>query len=211
MSESELPVIVIGAGGHAQVLIETLHLLGRRVLSITDSARDRMGQSVSGIMIEGSDDLVLEHDPQHIELANAIGSIAVPEIRRRIYVKFASRGYQFATIVHPAATISSSAKLAKGAQVMAGATIQPRVIVGANTIINTSASVDHDCTIGMHTHIAPGVILSGNVAVGQMCHIGTAASVIQSVELGASSFVAAGSVVTKNLPRGAKVRGVPAK
>lgn len=211
MSALEKPVIVIGAGGHAMVLIEVLRTLGRQVLSITDSAEARRGNTIGGILIEGSDELVLEHDPDRVELANAIGSVKVPEIRRRIYVKFASRGYRFATIVHPSATVSPSSHLAQGAQVMAGATIQPRAMIGANTIVNTNASIDHDCTIGMHTHVAPGAILSGNVSVGQSCHIGTAASVIQSVNLGNNAFIAAGAVVTKDIERGAKVRGVPAR
>ena len=211
MSAIGKPVIVIGSGGHARVLIETLRMLGRHVMSITDSASERLGQSINGIMIDGSDELVFEHDPNHIELVNAIGSVAVPEVRRRIYIKFASRGYRFTTVVHPSASVSPNARLAQGAQVMAGATVQSGVILGANTIVNTSASIDHDCSIGMHTHIAPGAILSGNVSVGQSCHIGTAASVIQMLNLGAFSFVAAGAVVTKDLPRGAEVRGVPAR
>ena len=211
MSANDLPVIVIGAGGHGQVLIEALQLLGRRILSVTDSARERLGDSLSGSMIEGSDELVLEHDPNHIELVNAVGSVAVPEIRRRIYNKFVARGYHFATVVHPSAHVADSAVLAQGAQIMAGATVQSRAIIGANTIVNSSASVDHDSTLGMHTHIAPGVVLSGNVCVGQSCHIGTSASVIQAVEIGSYSFVAAGSVVTADLPRGSNVRGVPAK
>lgn len=211
MAVNDLPVIVIGAGGHGQVLIEALHLLGRRILSVTDSARERLGDSLSGSMIEGSDELVLEHDPNHIELVNAVGSVAVPETRQRIYNKFVARGYRFATVVHPRAHVAASAVLAQGAQIMAGATIQSRAIIGANTIVNSSASVDHDSTIGMHTHIAPGVVLSGNVCVGQSCHIGTSASVIQSIEIGSYSFIAAGSIVTTNLPRGSKVRGVPAK
>ena len=210
MSPLAPPVIVIGSGGHAKVLIETLNLLGRRILSITDSSSQRLGQTVSGILIEGSDELVFEHNPNDIELVNAIGSIAVPDVRRQIYNKFVSRGYHFASVVHPSAQVSLSAELAQGAQVMAGATVQPGVILGANTIVNTNASIDHDCSIGMHSHIAPGVILSGNVSVGQSCHIGTAASVIQMVNIGSFSFVAAGAVVVKNLPRGAQVRGVPA-
>lgn len=211
MHTSDRPVIVVGAGGHAIVLIEVLRKLGRHVLSITDSSANLQGQTIGGIKIEGSDEIVLEHDPSHVELANAIGSIGVPETRRRIFMKFASKGYRFATIVHPSAIVSPSAKLAQGAQVMAGATIQSRAIIGANAIINTNASIDHDCAIGMHTHIAPGVILSGNVSVGQCCHIGTAASVIQSVSLGAYSFAAAGAVITKDVPRNAAVRGLPAR
>lgn len=211
MYATEKPVIVIGAGGHAKVLIETLGMLGRRVLSITDSAHDRLGQSLGGILIEGADELVLEHDPNHVELVNAVGSVAVPEVRRKIYVKFASRGYQFATVVHPSAIVSPSASLAQGSQVMAGATVQARAIIGANTIINTHASVDHDCAIGAHSHIAPGVTLSGNVRIGQACHLGTACSVIQAVTLGPYAFVAAGAVVTSDLPAHANVRGVPAR
>ena len=94
------PVIIIGAGDHALVLIEALQSVGRRVLSITESSNTRLGKRISGVLIEGEDKLIYEHDPRSIELVNAIGSIDVPSARRTVYIKFASRGYRFATVVH---------------------------------------------------------------------------------------------------------------
>ena len=136
-ASEQLPVIVVGSGGHARVLVETLQLLGRRVLGVTDSNPRRAGKLVGGVLIEGSHDLVYEHATTDVELAIAVGSVAVPEARRNNYIKFASRGYRFATIVHPSATVSASAKLAQGSQVMAGAIVQSGTVVGVNAIINT--------------------------------------------------------------------------
>ena len=61
---------------------------------------------------------------------------------------------------------------------MAGAVLQPGVLVGRNTVINTSASIAHDCRVGQHCHIAPGVTLSGGVEVGDNVLIGAGATVI---------------------------------
>ena len=211
MAINDLPVIVIGSGGHARVLVETLQLIGRRVLGVTDSNPRCTGKMLLGAFVEGSHDLVFEHDPRHVELVIAVGSVAVPDARRSNFIKFSSRGYKFATIIHPSSTISPTAQLAQGAQVMAGAVVQSGAIIGVNTIINTSVSLDHDCSIGAHTHVAPGATICGHARLGQICHIGAGATIIQGVEIGSRSMIAAGAVVTKDVAQGSLVQGVPAK
>lgn len=205
------PVIVIGAGGHAKVLVDALGQLGRRILFVTEESPGRFGQLMRGVPIEGTDSLILDYDLDAVELVNGVGSVAQPHQRQQVFERFLYRGYRFATVIHPTATVSADTIIADGVQIMAGAVVQPGVLIGANTILNTSCSIDHDCTIGAHTHIAPGVTLSGNVAVGPGGHIGTGATVIQGMTVGNGALVGAGAVVVKDVAPGAKVVGVPAR
>jgi UDP-perosamine 4-acetyltransferase len=211
MHQSDLPVIVIGAGDHARVLIDLLQQRGRRILSITDSNTKRQGHVLAGVSVEVSDEIIYRQNPRDVELVNAVGSVGIPSLRSQIYSKFTQRGYRFATLVHPSATVAPGAQVAQGAQVLAGAVVQTRALIGANTIINTKVSVDHDCAIGCHSHLAPGVTLSGNVRIGSTCHLGTGATVIQQVRIGYGVMIAAGAVVVNDLPDQSSVRGVPAK
>ncbi len=204
-----LPVIVIGGGGHAKVLVSTLLLQHRRVLGFVDPKPSL--PPLLGIAHLGDDGLVFLHPPDQVCLANGVGSIDSTVLHRTVYEKFRERQYTFETVVHPSAVMAPDVYMEDGVQVMAGAVVQPGSRLGANVIINTGARVDHDCSIDAHAHIAPGVTLSGNVHVGGGAHIGTGASVIQGVEVGAASIVGAGSVVADDVPAGVTVVGVPAR
>lgn len=204
------PVIVIGAGGHGKVLIQTLRLLGRHILFVTDESASLRGGWLEGAEVRGTDELIRANPPDSIELVNGVGSTHLPSARMNVFNRFKYRGYRFATVIHPSASVADSANIAQGAQIMSGVIVQPNALIGANTILNTRGSIDHDCVIGAHTHLAPGVTLSGGVTIGQMCHIGTGVTVIQSVDIGHETMVGAGAVVIRDLPPGVSVCGVPA-
>lgn len=205
------PVIVIGGGGHAKVLIDTLFVNCVEVLGATDTDPVRLDRSLCGVRVLGDDSILLRYPSNSIRLVNGFGSVESTVRRQQVYEKYKLLGYSFQTIVHPSAVISKDAKLSEGVQVMAGAIIQAGSTIGENAIINTGATVDHDCEIGAHVHLAPGVILSGGVKVGTGTHIGTGAVVIQSIRLGGNDLVGAGSVVIRNVGDDKKVIGVPAR
>lgn len=206
-----LPIIVIGAGGHARVLISVLQTRKMKIMGITDLEAKTAGDCINGISVLGQDNMILEKPPDSILLVNGIGSVGSTLPREAIYKKFKSRGYSFAAVIHPAAMIMDEVKLGEGVQIMAGAIVQTGCRIGDNTIINTGAVVDHDCIIGDHVHVAPGAVLSGGVQVGDRTHLGTAAVVIQEIEIGDSAIVGAGAVVIKNIAANVKVAGNPAR
>jgi UDP-perosamine 4-acetyltransferase len=207
----EKRVIVIGAGGHAGVLISTLQLLNREIIGILDPDESRIGKSVLGINIIGPDDRIFDYDPEAIEIVNGIGSVSKPERRRDVYRRFKSGGYSFATVVHPTATIARGVDMGEGVQIMAGAVVQCGSVIGENVIINTGAIIDHDCVIGEHVHVAPGVVVSGEVHVGASSHIGTGATIIQGRTIGREALIGAGSVVISDIPPRKTAIGVPAR
>lgn len=206
-----LPVIVLGAGGHAKVLVEALLRASAVISGIVDPDPALSGTQVLGVPVLGGDDIVAGFSPAEIQLVNGLGSIGLTTKRQKVFERFKELGYTFATVVHPSAIIASDVVLSEGAQIMAGAVIQPCCLVGVNSIINTHASVDHDCVVGAHVHVAPGVTLSGGVTVGKNSHIGTGATVIQQISIGSHSLVAAGAVVTHDVKDNSVVKGIPAK
>jgi UDP-perosamine 4-acetyltransferase len=206
-----LPVIIIGGGGHAKVLVEALRASGVTILGITDADPAKHGTSIHGVPVLGGDHVLERHAPGSVRLVNGLGSVRETRSRTALFNTFKTKGYAFATVVHPSAVVASDAILGEGAQVMAGAVLQPGCSLGEDVIINTRVSVDHDCSIGPHVHLAPGVTLSGDVHIGGGSHIGTGAAVVQGVRIGKDCLVAAGAVVVSNVADGATVRGVPAK
>jgi UDP-perosamine 4-acetyltransferase len=204
-------VLILGAGGHAKVLIDALQTQGRAILGCTDLDPAKRGSTVNAVQILGGDEYVLTLEPRGTLLVNGVGSVNLPDVRRAVFERFKAAGFTFATVVHPRATVSAQAILEEGAQVMAGAVVQTNAVIGANTIVNTGAVIDHDCRIGAHCHVAPGCSLSGTVSVGESSHVGTGAVIVQGVTLGERCLVAAGAVVTQSWGAGVKLMGVPAR
>lgn len=207
----EKPVIILGAGGHAKVLLDILLEQNATILGFVEKNGVNRPADLCGVPVIGNDSGIDRYTPYEIELVNGIGSIGSTELRQKVYEKFKQQGYCFRQVIHSNAYISSRAELGEGVQILAGAIVNIGTRIGENSIINTKASLDHDCIVGAHVHIAPGVTLSGGVIVGDSSHIGTGATAIQGVSIGAGAIVGAGAVVVDNLTEGKMFRGVPAR
>ena len=197
-SHKKIPVIMLGTGGHAKVLLEILRRNGTKILGCVDPVRNA-GEQVASMPVLGGDEAILDYPPEEVELVNGVGALPGKSNRWAIADRWYSQGYSFASIVDPSAILATNVELAEGVQIMAGAVIQPYVTVGRDTILNTSVSVDHDCTIGNQCHIAPGVTLSGEVSLGNRVHVGPGTVVIQGLTIGEGSVIGAGSVVVRDV------------
>lgn len=197
----KLPVIVLGAGGHARVLLDTLRLNKVKVIGVTDAQPSRVDRKKLREKVLGNDKAVLSYSSKKVLLVNGLGSTGVPLKREQLFEKFKTQGYRFSSVIHPSAVIAQDVVLGEGVQIMAGAVIQTGTRIGDDALVNTRASVDHDCHIGSHVHLAPGVVLSGGVEIGSGSHIGTGAVIVQNVALPRNSFVKAASLVTRKSSR----------
>lgn len=195
------PLILLGAGGHAKVVLSVALLARFEVVGVCDPLLEQQGITKwRGIPVLGGDDRLSQLDCRHYGLLNGVGQLPDRNLRQMVYLKAKKLGFYFPVILHPQAWVDGSAQLAEGAQVMAGAMIQPDCLVGENTIINTRSSIDHDCHIGNHVHVAPGATLCGTVTVQDGAFIGAGATIIQGLTIPSGSLVRAGSVLIRDLP-----------
>jgi UDP-perosamine 4-acetyltransferase len=193
------PIILLGSGGHARVLLNQLRRLQVDILGIADPYRP-IAADFFGLRILGEDAAVLNYAAEQIELVNGLGSLPKDAgLRCGLFSKFKQSGYHFKTLVDPAAFVASDAELAEGVQVMAGVIIQAGTIIAENCIVNSGAIVEHDCRIGRHVHIAPGAVICGGVEIGDHVHIGSGATLIQGLRIGEETVIGAGSIVTRNV------------
>lgn len=205
------PVLVLGSGGHAKVVIECLRRGGWQIQGIVSPELPK-GSAYSGYPVLGSDKEILEEqDPTACEVVNGVGSIGSQLRRRELFERYRSRGFYFPAIIHPAAVVPDETAIGDGTQIMAGVIIQPGVSIGENSLLNTRCCVDHDCVVGSHVHLAPGVTISGNVRIGNGVHVGTGATIIQGLNLASGCLVGAGAVVVRNVEAQRMVFGVPAR
>ncbi len=196
--ESSKPIILLGAGGHAKVIIEALRKSNRTIIGLTDP--DKLEASeFHGVKVLGDDTAVFKYAPDDVLLVNGVGAMPNNTLRYKLNERMKENGFQFTSVIHPSAVIANDVEISSGSQIMAGTVIQPGVFVGESSIINTGVILDHDCFIHEDCHIAPGVTLSGNVTIGKQSHIGTGASIIQGITIGQYCIIAAGSVVYEDV------------
>ncbi len=190
--------ILLGAGGHARVVLALAQGLGFDVVGVCDPLITGQWQ---GLTVLGDDNALLAQR-RDIVLLNGIGKLPGQTRRREVQDRWQGHGFAFPVLVHPAAWVAPDADLGAGVQVMAGAVVQPGCRIGAGSIVNTRAGVDHDCTLGADAHIAPGATLCGGVTVGDGAFVGAGATVVQGVTLGAGAVLAAGAVLVRDLVAG---------
>jgi sugar O-acyltransferase (sialic acid O-acetyltransferase NeuD family) len=204
-SRESQPAILLGAGGHAGVVLNAMRLDGMRIVGICDPALDGKPADAFGLLIIDGNHLTETHAPANFNLVNGVGMVPDQSHRRDLFQRMLSVGYSFVRVVHPTAIIDDTARIEDGAQVMAGAIIQNLVSVGPQAIINTGAQIDHGCSVGAMSHICPGAVLSGDVIVGENVFIGAGAIVINGVRIGNDVVIGAGAVITRDVPAGTKV------
>ncbi|MBQ4858423.1 acetyltransferase [Pseudoalteromonas sp. MMG007] len=204
------PLIIIGGGGHAAVLAETLLKQNKKIVGVVAPELIAVGNVFDNIELFHNDDDILKFNPQDVLLVNGIGSMPFNSLREAIYNRFKKLGYEFATVIADSAIISDYSVIGCGVQVMNNCVVNFGAAVGDNTIINTSSSIDHDCTIGAHCHLAPGTTLSGQVVVENNVHIATGSNVINNITIGRNSIIGVGANITKSIPANSIVYGARA-
>lgn len=192
---------IIGAGGHAKVVIDILTANNLSISGIWDDNEDLeffLGSRLSGKIMSFKD---LDND-------FAVLAIGNNKIRKRLSKQLNAK---FGTLFHPSSVISPSALVLEGTVVMPNVTVNSSVTIGKHVILNTGSSVDHDCKIDDFVHISPQVALAGDVEVGEGTHIGIGACVIPGIKIGKWAAIGAGAVVISNIPDYAVVVGNPGR
>lgn len=193
---------VVGASGHARVVLSTARAQGYTELRLLDDAPNTWGTMVMGVEVGPLESI----DPA---FGPAVVAIGKNEVRKLVVERLG--GVSWATLVHPFSSVDPSARLGPGTVVFAGAVVQPEVVLGCHCVVNTGACVDHECHCGDYVQVAPGARLAGNVTCGEGVMVGIGASVHQGATLGGWSTLGGGAFLKGSLASGLTAVGIPAR
>jgi len=200
---------VLGAGGHAKVVISTIRAAHSLVVACFDDDEQKRDSEIGGVEIRGP-------IPEFYDLLEsnrsscAVIAVGANRMRAAIALRLTPT-YTCEAVIHPACMMDSTVFIGVGSVAFAGSVLQAEAIVGRHVIINTAATIDHECLIGDFVHLAPGSHLAGGVTVGTGAFIGMGAVILPGIRVGDWATVGAGAVVNRDVPDGQTVVGVPAR
>jgi UDP-perosamine 4-acetyltransferase len=204
-------ILIIGGGGHAKQVIETLRLTHPEArLAIVDIKADH--RAVLGVPVVGTDDFLAHAVADGFaSFVMGIGGAGDNRPRAAAFARARAAGLAPRQVIHPSAAVAASARMGLGSQCMFNSVIEGDAVLGDDVIVSSGAIVEHDCRVADHVHVATGAIVTGSVEIGAFAHIGAGAVIRQGATIGANALVGMGSVVTKDVLPGVTVMGVPAR
>jgi UDP-perosamine 4-acetyltransferase len=207
-----MKLVVVGAGGHARSVLEAVRAAGEHeAVACTDPRPELAGKDLEGVPVVGDDSRLADLLESGVDGACiGLGGAADNRPRMALFDRLAAGGFQLPAIVHPAATVASTARVGRGCVVLAAAVVGPGADLADNVVVNTGAVVEHDCIIDAHVHVATGALLGGGVVCERLAHVGIGASVLNGVRIGAGAVVGGGSVVIRDVAPETTVVGCPA-
>lgn len=202
-------IIIIGAGGHASVVIEIIESMieAGNIIQIEGLLDDKedITEFMGYKILDKIENINLYND-KNTEYIIAIGN---NEIRKKIASTY--KNLKYFTAIHPTSSISKTSIIKYGSVVMPRVVINANSKIGSHVIINTGAIIEHDNNIGSFSHISPGATLCGGVEIGEETHIGANSTIIQYKKVGSKSTIGAGATVINDIESDVVATGCPAK
>lgn len=205
-------IVVIGASGHAKVVIDLLEKEDRhQILGLIDTHKS-VGESLFGYEVLGTDDYL----PVLVNNRNISGGIiAIGDNWKRHLmagkIRLLVPDFKFVSAVHPSAAVARGVTIGEGTVLMAGAVVNSDSRIGKFCILNTNTSLDHDCVMEDFSSLAPNAATGGNVTIGEFSAVSMGASIAHGIFIGEHTVIGAGGLVLENIPDHCIAYGVPAK
>jgi sugar O-acyltransferase (sialic acid O-acetyltransferase NeuD family) len=200
-------LLFLGDGRFAVEALEVAEAAGEfSPLGFVNSlVRPASGASLEGLPVFWVDDVPF--GPAECEIVCAI----VTTERKPFIELMRSRGYRFASLIHPFTNIARRARIAPGCIINAGAVIGSNAMLSDDTIVNRGALIGHDDRIGACCTIGPGANIAGNVEIGEGVFVAQGAVIRERLKVGSGAVIAAGAVVLEDVNAHDMVAGIPAR
>jgi acetyltransferase EpsM len=203
-------LLIWGASGHATVVADIVRMRGEYEIAAFVDERPKAATSLEGIRVVASREAVLRlRDEEGV--SDVIVGFGDCASRLKVGRWCREQRFSLATVLHPSAVMSPSARIGPGTMIAAGAVVNSAATIGESVIVNTGATVDHHCVVGDGCHLSPGVHLGGVVVIGELTWIGVGAAVRDHVTIGGHSIVGVGAAVVSDLPDNVVAYGNPAR
>jgi len=130
---------------------------------------------------------------------NGIGSTTTFRKKEEIINQLQIPKARYATLVHPSAYLSKTARIGAGGVIFQNVVITSNVKIGRHVMILPNSVISHDTIVGDYSILAGCVCVSGAVVIGKSCYVGSNTSVKDGVTIGEKSLIGCGTNVVKDI------------
>jgi UDP-perosamine 4-acetyltransferase len=208
------PLLLIGAGGHAKVLLDEFKDAWDFQAVISDTPLSEA--QTAYFKAQGLEVFVESNELYKVFLAknitHAVVAVGDNEARLNIAEALLARGFSFPSLIHSQALVASTAEISPiGVQILAGSHVGASASIGKHTILNHYAIVEHDAVVGDAVHVAPHAVLLGGASLVSGSLLGANATILPNVAVRATVCIGSGAVVTKDIQTSGVYIGMPAR
>ena len=205
---SALPRIVcLGYSGNALEMFDHLSRVFR-VAAFLDDNPDLAGHSFRDVPVLPMGALDQFDDAQVVVTFGSQRSIGV---RAAAVARLGIARDRFATVLHPAAHVSSQAWIGAGTMIFPGAVVTHNARIGDHCMILPNSVVHHDVELDDHVLVGSNVTIAGHCRIGSGCYLGSASSFMNGVTVGPGSVIGMAANVIRDVPAGSVMIGNPAR
>ena len=209
------PLVVVGSGGFGRETVEAVRAINaeRRtwdLLGFLDDDPTLHGTEIDGVPVLGP----IDDARTRFESAQLVVCTGHPGnyfSRRSIVERLGLPPGRYGTVVHPAASVSTTSKVGHGSVLLAHVVATASVRIGAHVAVMPGVVFTHDDRVDDYGTFGAGVRLAGRVHVEEGAYVGSGSLVREDRTVGAWSLVGMGAVVTKDVPAAEVWAGVPAR
>ena len=149
----EKKLLILGAGGHGQVVAEVAEACGYTEIAFLDDNSDQAIGKISDIdQFAGS-------------FADAFVGIGNNKFRSELIEKLKKYGFGVPVLIHPTAYVSKTARIEEGTVVEPNDIVNTHSVIGAGSIISIGSIVDHDVIVGRCCHVNSGAIIKAGAKI----------------------------------------------
>lgn len=202
-------LIIVGAGGlgrEVSWLVSRINEVSPQwnLLGFLDNNCEIQSKNIDKVNVIGMVEDIVNYPEAYV-----VCCVANTKVRKMLAEKVSSN--RFATLIDPAAIMSSMVEVGEGSVICAGTVISVDIKIGKHNIVGINSTIGHDAVLEDFVTLYPSVNVSGNTLIESGVELGTGTQVLQGLTIGENAVVGAGAVVTHDLPGVCTAVGVPAK
>ena len=196
-------LILIGAGGYAKSVIDSLELDKYEIVGFIDDIKkgEHLGYRILGNSLD------------NFNSKNYFFFVCIGDNKKRTnwYNKILEKDLEIINVIDKSAIVSKNIRIGKGIFIGKLAIVNSDVTLGNNIIINTKALLEHGTSVGDNSNVSTNAAVNGDTKIGKGCFIGSSSVLNGQLTIGDGAIIGSGTVVIRDVDENTTVVGVPGR